>query len=379
MAIFDTFDGADGTIVRTRPGWLATSGGSTNQPVLNGAGAVRTLDTVASTSTGLTLHDTSDLSHFAEVVIGADAIGGAPGAGVLVLVKSAGGTTAAAAYYGVTYAVDTSTVRLVAGTTQQTSAVRALVPGDVVRLEAQMNGDNTSVELRVFVNGALLLGPISRSSYLDSTCVGFRAQTGRAHNPWITSFSGGSLTPSAPPLLSDATATATGTTTATGSVVTSQGGGNIRFLATTSPTATAAAVIASGATVASPQAGFYAVGPVTGLTPNTTYYMHFVQEGTSGTSNVVSSGAFTTEALPVTLVLAGLKNNTGTVLNNQTNVTVHIYDVTTGNKVVTTTGQASDVNGTITLSDPLLVSGTQYRAVIVLASGAEGMAKVSAS
>lgn len=379
MAIFDSFDGVDGTIVRTRPGWLATSGGATNQPVLNGSGAVRTLDTLASSSTGLTLHDTADLSHFAESVIGSDAIGGASGAGVLVLVKAGNEANAVASYYGVTYAVDTNTVRLVAGSTLQASAVRQLVPGDVVRLEAQMNTDNTSVTLQVFVNGVRIIGPLARSSNLNGTCVGFRAQTGRAHNPYITSFAGGSLTPSEAPFLSDPTGSATGTNSAAGSVVTSQEGGNLRFLATTSPTATAASIISSGSAISVPQAGYYAVGPVSGLTPNTTYYMHFVQESPSGNSNVVSSAAFTTEALPVTLTLSQLKNNTGTVLANQTNVTVHLYAVSTGNKVVSKTGQSSDVNGVISFTDPLLVAGTQYRAVIVLSNGAEGMVKVTAA
>lgn len=88
----------------------------------------------------------------------------------------------------------------------------------------------------------------------------------------------------------------------------------------------------------------------------------------SGTS--ASAGTITT---PV------LKNNTGTVLASQTGITAHIYAVSSGDKVVTLTGQTTNGSGIMTLSDALIIAGTQYRVVIVLGSGAEGMEKLTAS
>ena len=80
-----------------------------------------------------------------------------------------------------------------------------------------------------------------------------------------------------------------------------------------------------------------------------------------------------------TITTPVLKNNTGTVLASQTGITTHIYAVSSGDKVVTLTGQTTNGSGVMTLSDALIVAGTQYRVVIVLDSGAEGMEKLTAS
>lgn len=89
----------------------------------------------------------------------------------------------------------------------------------------------------------------------------------------------------------------------------------------------------------------------------------------SGSASVSSDGVLT---LPV------LKNNTGTVLASETGATVHVY-ATTGAHVVTKTGQTTNGSGVMSITDPLIVASTQYRVVIVLASGAEGMDKVTAA
>lgn len=86
-----------------------------------------------------------------------------------------------------------------------------------------------------------------------------------------------------------------------------------------------------------------------------------------------------TSASVGTITTPVLKNNTGTVLASQTGITTHIYAVSSGDKVVTLTGQTTNGSGVMTLSGALIVAGTQYRVVIVLGSGAEGMEKLTAS
>jgi len=91
------------------------------------------------------------------------------------------------------------------------------------------------------------------------------------------------------------------------------------------------------------------------------------------------SGGATGDISSGTLTLPVLKNNTGTVLANETGATVHVYAVSTGNKVVTKTGQTTNGSGVMTVTDASIVGGTQYRVVVVLGSGAEGLDKVTAS
>lgn len=89
----------------------------------------------------------------------------------------------------------------------------------------------------------------------------------------------------------------------------------------------------------------------------------------SGSASVAGSG---------TLTLPALKNNTGTVLANETGATAYIY-ATSGPHVVTKTGQTTNSSGVMTVTDAALTAATEYRIVIVLASGAEGMDKVTAA
>lgn len=376
MAIFDTFDGTDGQTVASRPGWIAI--GTNLQPVINGAGGVRTLDTSKASNTGLTAHNTSDPSHFAEAVIGTDALSGVTDTMDFVCVKTAITGSDYAQFYSLVYSVDTGTLRLRQATSNIASFVTPLVAGDTLRLEAQMNPEGTAVNLTAKVNGVTVIGPVSRTSFLANNGAGFRARTWRAHNPVMASFSAGALSETVTPVLSDATASATGTSTASASVVTNTGNGNLRFLTTTSPTATATEIKNSGESQGVTQSGVFTV-TLAGLAASTTYYVHFLHEAVGGDSNVIRTAAFTTEALSVQLALGQLKNNTGTLLANQTGATVHVYNAATGDKVVTKTGQSTDVSGAMAVQDGLIVSGTQYRAVIVLASGAEGLVKATAA
>jgi hypothetical protein len=161
-------------------------------------------------------------------------------------------------------------------------------------------------------------------------------------------------------------------------VSTNEANGTLYHLTTTGATATAAAVKA-GASQAVTATGTQTVS-ITGLTASTAYYTHYLHSDAAGNDSAVSTTAqFTTAAPPVALTTEPLKNNTGTLLANETGATLHIYEVATGDKVATKTGQTTNASGIMTAIDGGLVSGTEYRVVIVLASGAEGLDKVTAA
>lgn len=183
------------------------------------------------------------------------------------------------------------------------------------------------------------------------------------------------------PTLTSPTATATGSTTATGSVSTNEANGTLYFYASTNATESVATVKASGASQAVTVTGAQGVS-VTGLSGSTTYYLHFVHtDAANNDSARVTSASFTTSVAPGTakLTLPTLRNNTGTLLANEVDATVHIYEVASGNKVATVTGATSDSAGMLVVQSSSMTAGTQYRAVVVLDSGAEGLQKVTAT
>ena len=96
-------------------------------------------------------------------------------------------------------------------------------------------------------------------------------------------------------------------------------------------------------------------------------------------ANAVFSGSAIGNVAQGTLATPVLKNNTGTVLANETGVTVYVYTPSTGELVVKKTGQTTNGSGVLAVTDALIYAGTQYRIVVVLGSGAEGMDKVSAA
>lgn len=98
------------------------------------------------------------------------------------------------------------------------------------------------------------------------------------------------------PVLSSPTATATGPETATGTVTTDEGNGTLYYWFTENSSETAANIKASGESQSVTATGVQNVS-VSGLTANTTYYAHYVQDdAASNESNVVSSTAITTDA-----------------------------------------------------------------------------------
>jgi hypothetical protein len=112
----------------------------------------------------------------------------------------------------------------------------------------------------------------------------------------------------------------------------------------------------------------------TGLVAGTTYYAYFQHADAVGNdSSVVASSSFATDSAGATLTLDPLKNNTGTVIANETGIEAFVYNKATGALVVHLTGQASNASGVVTLTDASLVSATEYRVVLVLQNGDEGM------
>ena len=100
------------------------------------------------------------------------------------------------------------------------------------------------------------------------------------------------------PILTLPTGIQTSSTTATGTVTTDEGSKTLYFLATENATETAA-TIKAGLNQIVFTAELQDVS-FTDLTPNTTYYIHYVQDDSSANeSNVVHSASFTTEATTV--------------------------------------------------------------------------------
>lgn len=199
-----------------------------------------------------------------------------------------------------------------------------------------------------------------------------------------------SVADTTPPTLTTPTAAVTSPTTATGSVTTTEAGPAWAVMTTTATTPTAAQIKAgqNSAGAASPAATATLVSGAnsaafsfTGLTPATGYYLHITQDDTATPANTATpvTAAMVTTSAPVVITLPALKNNTGTLLANEVGATVHVYAVATGNKVVTKTAQTSDASGVMAVTDAALVAATEYRCVIVLASGAEGLQKATAA
>lgn len=137
----------------------------------------------------------------------------------------------------------------------------------------------------------------------DAT-IGSGYTNGTRHYSLYLTYSTGDTTP---PTLSSPSASATGGTTGSGSVSTDEGNGTLYFVVTTSATAPTAAQVKAGqdnAGAAAADSGSQSVsatgsqsisGGFTGLTSETTYYAHYMQEdAATNQSSVASSSSFTT-------------------------------------------------------------------------------------
>lgn len=289
MALFtDTFDGAADATVADRAGW-SNGASTTNYARLNGSGGVKSINTTAPTAAGACQHDTGGANHFCQVTLGSAFAAGGFSADLLFVRGSSSGYS----HYAVTYAVSTTTlrIRLFANNafTILNSTVFTIAAGDVLRLEA--SGDT----LRLLVNGVERL-TATDSTLAGNTQVGFRARTTAVQDPFILDFTANLMSSGPAPVLSAPTASATSSLTASGTVTTNTATGVLRYMASTNATETEATLFSAGAEVQVSSTGAYTVS-LGGLTPSTTYRMHFCQEDEFGVrSNVVTSAQFTTPA-----------------------------------------------------------------------------------
>ena len=137
-----------------------------------------------------------------------------------------------------------------------------------------------------------------------------------------------------PPSLTAPTAAETSDTTATGSVSTNEGNGTLYYYASTNATESVGDVKTNGASVTVSSTGARVVN-FAGLTANTTYYAHYVQDDAfANTSTVVSSPAFTTQAAPDTTApilstptssVIDSVSGSGTVITNESGGTLYFY------------------------------------------------------
>lgn len=114
-------------------------------------------------------------------------------------------------------------------------------------------------------------------------------------------------------------------------------------------------------------------------------YSNLKVRATDTAAQTVDSNLFSiivseqTTGLDGTITTEPLKNNTGTVLASLSGITAHVYTKLEGTKVVTIIGLMTDASGVLSISDESIVAGTEYRVVIVLADGGEGLARYVAT
>ena len=84
-----------------------------------------------------------------------------------------------------------------------------------------------------------------------------------------------------------------------------------------------------------------------------------VAAGAAATLSNFTAGTITTDPLV---------NNTGTVLANETGLTVAVLTALTGTLVVTKTNQTTNASGVMSINDPLIAAGTAYKVVYYLSA-----------
>jgi hypothetical protein len=157
------------------------------------------------------------------------------------------------------------------------------------------------------------------------------------------------------PVLSSPAGAATGTTTASGSVTTDSDSGTLYFLASQNASETGTA-IKSGQSQAVSTTGVQNVS-VTGLTEDTSYYLHYLHTNAGGDSNIAVSSQFTTEAVIAAPVLDSTKTLQGIVDRSLSKtLTIAGGDTATGWEIV---GGADQANYAITDGGVLTRTTTQ--------------------
>jgi len=192
-----------------------------------------------------------------------------------------------------------------------------------------------------------------------------------------------------PPALSAGSAVPTGSQTATISVSSNESNGTLYWILSTSSTLPSVAEIQAGQASGGGAAARDGSQPVTvtggqpaidltGLAPGTTYYAFFQQIDAAGNDSAVEATGALAMPAAATIITPPIKRNTGSVITNQTGLTVYIYDIADGSVVDSLTGQASNGSGQIELVSGSLIGGISYRIVIVHPDGTEGVATVTA-
>lgn len=191
-------------------------------------------------------------------------------------------------------------------------------------------------QIYLTVDGVDTLGPITDNSFASGYgglyATGVSASTNAI---LMDDFSIDDLVPggsdTTAPTLTSPSATATGTTTASGSVTTDEANGTLYYLVSANASESVATVKA-GSSQAVSASGVQNV-TVTGLTASTSYYLHFVHTDAAANDSTVSSSAqFTTSAAgdttPPTLTgptgtATGATTASGTVSTNEDTGTLY--------------------------------------------------------
>lgn len=238
----------------------------------------------------------------------------------------------------------------VTGTSVRLTAAAAATPGTLLY-------DETVTDTAVSASGWLGLFTLASSVapyYVYAVGVGTGGDAAPTSNPADTQA----------PTLTSPTGTATGATSASGTVSTNEGNGTLYWLASTSATATAAAVKA-GSSQAVSATGSQSV-TVSGLTASTAYYMHYLHRDTAGNDSAVSTSAsFTTNAVAVKGAVITLYSGT-TAQASVTGITARWWDSPTaaGAPLAKTDTASTDATGKLTLNidsaTALAVGGVGY-------------------
>lgn len=161
--------------------------------------------------------------------------------------------------------------------------------------------DQTGFEYRLNGGTAASIGasPATISGLTAGTpySIEVRAINAAGAGAWsaVSNFTTSAAADITAPTLTGPSASATGTTTASGSVSTNEANGTLYYLASANASESAATVKA-GLPQAVTASGMQNVS-ITGLTASTSYYLHFVHRDAAGNDSAVASSAqFTTSA-----------------------------------------------------------------------------------
>lgn len=129
------------------------------------------------------------------------------------------------------------------------------------------------------------------------------------------------------------------------------------------------------------QTGLSLTGSVISGTPTATGTQSIVVRATDQDTDTDDTNSFdiviAAEVVDPIINTLPLKNNTGTLLANETGVTVDIYNPTTGALVLHETGETTNASGICSIQDDALSAATEYRVVVKLDDDSEGVARIT--